>query len=131
MQSYLYVYAVLLYVFNLCNIITTKKNVCIKMANDLVVKNNALIDASYTLSLVEQRLIGLALVKANNQHQEITSDTVLTIHAGEYAEQFKVDGSVAYRALKEASERLFLRYFSYTLYGLEFGKEYTFKRPKS
>lgn len=100
------------------------------MANDLVVKNNALIDASYTLSLVEQRLIGLALVKANNQHQEITSDTVLTIHAGEYAEQFKVDGSVAYRALKEASERLFLRYFSYTLYGLEFGKEYTFKRPK-
>ena len=100
------------------------------MANDLVVKNNALIDASYTLSLVEQRLIGLALVKANNQHQEITSDTVLTIHAGEYAEQFKVDGSVAYRALKEASERLFLRYFSYTLYGLEFGKEYTLKRPK-
>ena len=60
MQSYLYVYAVLLYVFNPCNIITTKKNVCIKMANDLVVKNNALIDASYTLSLVEQRLIGLA-----------------------------------------------------------------------
>lgn len=100
------------------------------MANDLVVKNNALIDASYTLSLIEQRLIGLALVKANNQHQEITSDTVLTIHAGEYAEQFKVDGSVAYRALKEASERLFLRYFSYTLYGLEFGKEYTLKRPK-
>ena len=49
------------------------------MANDLVVKNNALIDASYTLSLIEQRLIGLALVKANNQHQEITSDTVLTI----------------------------------------------------
>ena len=100
------------------------------MANDLVVKNNALIDASYTLSLVEQRLIGLALVKANNQHQEITSDTVLTIHAGEYAEQFKVDNSVAYRALKEASERLFLRYFSYTLYGLEFGKEYTLNRPK-
>lgn len=100
------------------------------MANDLVVKNNALIDASYTLSLVEQRLIGLALVKANNQHQEITSDTVLTIHAGEYAEQFNVDGSVAYRALKEASERLFLRYFSYTLYGLDFGKEHTFKPPK-
>jgi len=100
------------------------------MANDLVVKNNALIDASYTLSLIEQRLIGLALVKANNQHQEITSDTVLTIHAGEYAEQFKVDSSVAYKALKEASERLFLRYFSYTLYGLEFGKEYSLKRPK-
>ena len=101
------------------------------MANDLVVKNNALIDASYTLSLVEQRLIGLALVKANNQHQEITSDTVLTIHAGEYAEQFKVDGSVAYRALKEASERLFLRYFSYTLYGLEFARNTLLNVPKA
>ena len=30
MQSYLYVYAVLLYIFNQCNIITAKNNVCIK-----------------------------------------------------------------------------------------------------
>ena len=100
------------------------------MANDLVIKNNALIDASYTLSLVEQRLLGLALVKANNQYEEITSGTLLTIHANEYAQQFNVDNSVAYKALKEASERLFLRYFSYTLYGLEYGKENTIKPPK-
>ena len=87
------------------------------MANDLVVKNNALIDASYTLSLVEQRLIGLALVKANNQHQEITSDTVLTIHAGEYAEQFNVDGSVAYRALKRGFRTaVFTLFFLYVIW---------------
>ncbi|MBF7684033.1 replication initiation protein, partial [Acinetobacter sp. B5B] len=60
------------------------------MSNDLIVKNNALIDASYTLSLVEQRLIGLALVKANNKRQEITSDMVFNIHASEYADQFGV-----------------------------------------
>lgn len=100
------------------------------MANDLIVKNNALIDASYTLSLVEQRLIGLALVKANNQRQEITSNTILTIHASEYAQQFNTSQDMAYRSLKEASERLFLRYFSYTLYGLDFGQGSTFKPPK-
>ncbi|WP_235985191.1 replication initiation protein RepM, partial [Acinetobacter baretiae] len=101
-----------------------------KMSNDLIVKNNALIDASYTLSLVEQRLIGLALVKANNKRQEITSDMVFNIHASEYADQFGVHNPVAYRALKEASERLFLRYFSYTLYGLDFGQDSSFKPPK-
>ena len=39
------------------------------MANDLVVKSNTLINASYSLTLAEQRLIGLAIVKANNQHK--------------------------------------------------------------
>lgn len=100
------------------------------MSNDLIVKNNALIDASYTLSLVEQRLIGLALVKANNQRQEITSNTILTIHASEYAQQFNTSQDMAYKSLKDASERLFLRYFSYTLYGLDFGQDSSFKPPK-
>ena len=31
------------------------------MANDLVVKSNTLINASYSLTLAEQRLIGLAI----------------------------------------------------------------------
>ena len=99
------------------------------MANDLIVKNNALIDASYSLSLVEQRLMGLALVKANNQPNEITSNTVFTIHASEYAKQFNTSQDMAYKSLKDASERLFFRYFSYTLYNLDFG-ENTFKPPK-
>ena len=41
------------------------------MANDLVVKSNTLINASYSLTLAEQRLIGLAIVKANNQHKKL------------------------------------------------------------
>lgn len=100
------------------------------MGSDLIVKNNALIDASYTLSLVEQRLIGLALVKANNQRNEITSNTILTIHASEYAKQFNTSKDMAYKSLKEASERLFLRYFSYTVYDLDLGEESTFKPPR-
>ena len=100
------------------------------MANDLVVKSNTLINASYSLTLAEQRLIGLAIVKANNQHKEVDSNTMLIVTALEYMEQFNVDRATAYEALKEASERLFSRYFTYDVYSREYGKEYDFKPPK-
>ncbi len=41
------------------------------MKNELVVKDNALINASYNLDLSEQRLIMLAILKAR-QWQDIT-----------------------------------------------------------
>ena len=37
------------------------------MKNGLVVKDNALINASYNLELTEQRLIMLAIINARNQ----------------------------------------------------------------
>ena len=100
------------------------------MANDLVVKSNTLINASYSLTLAEQRLIGLAIVKANNQHKEVDPNTMLIVTALEYMEQFNVDRATAYEALKEASERLFSRYFTYDVYSRENGKEYDLKPPK-
>jgi plasmid replication initiation protein len=100
------------------------------MANDLVVKSNTLINASYSLTLAEQRLIGLAIVKANNQHKEVDPNTMLIVTALEYMEQFNVDRATAYEALKEASERLFSRYFTYDIYSREYGKEYDLKPPK-
>ena len=100
------------------------------MANDLVVKSNTLINASYSLTLAEQRLIGLAIVKANNQHKEVDPNTMLVVTALEYMEQFNVDRATAYEALKEASERLFSRYFTYDVYSRENGKEYDLKPPK-
>jgi plasmid replication initiation protein len=100
------------------------------MANDLVVKSNTLINASYSLTLAEQRLIGLAIVKANNQHKEVDPNTMLIVTALEYMEQFNVDRATAYEALKEASERLFCRYFTYDIYSREYGKEYDLKPPK-
>lgn len=80
----------------------------------LVVKDNALIDASYTLSTTEQRLILLAIVHARETGKGITADNALEIHASSYMQQFNVDKHAAYEALQSAAETLFNRYFSYT-----------------
>lgn len=81
------------------------------MKKELVVKDNALINASYHLSLVEQRLILLAIVEARKP--EITADSELSVHASAYAKQFRVTQEAAYLALKEACKNLFERRFSY------------------
>ena len=46
------------------------------MKTELVVKDNALINASYNLDLVEQRLILLAIVEARNQGKELMRMTL-------------------------------------------------------
>lgn len=83
------------------------------MSTDLIVKGNALINASYNLELSEQRLILLSIVKARETGQGITSDSRLSIHASDYMSQFGVDKSTAYGVLKDAVENLFNRYFSF------------------
>ena len=45
--------------------------------SDLIVKDNALMNASYNLDLVEQRLILLAILKLENQAKELTQMTLL------------------------------------------------------
>ena len=84
------------------------------MKNGLVVKDNALINASYNLELTEQRLIMLAIINARESGQGITSDSKLEIHASDYANLFNVSADAAYKALKEAVNNLFNRQFSYT-----------------
>jgi len=81
--------------------------------NDLVVKHNALINASYMLNLVEQRLILLAIVDARRSGRGITANDPLTIAASDYMHQFDTDKNTAYDALKSASDTLFNRYFTY------------------
>lgn len=76
---------------------------------DLVVKDNALIQASYTLGLVEQRLILLAIVEARETGFGITPETYLDIHANHYAQQFSVSVKSAYQSLSEAVETLYQR----------------------
>ncbi|MCO8071763.1 replication initiation protein RepM [Acinetobacter lwoffii] len=83
------------------------------MKTELVVKDNALINASYNLELAEQRLILLSIVKARETGRGITSDSRLEVHASDYMKQFNVEKSAAYEVLKSASESLFNRYFSY------------------
>ena len=80
---------------------------------DLVVKDNALINASYNLDLVEQRLILLAIVEARESGKGINANDPLTVHAESYINQFGVHRNTAYQALKDACNDLFARQFSY------------------
>ncbi len=81
------------------------------MKKDLVVKDNALINASYNLDLAEQRLILLAILEARESNTP--SDRDLTIHAESYINHFNVHRNTAYKVLKDACKNLFERRFSY------------------
>lgn len=83
------------------------------MKTELIVKDNALINASYNLDLVEQRLILLAIVEARESGKGINANDPLTVHADSYINQFGVHRNTAYQALKDACDDLFARQFSY------------------
>lgn len=83
------------------------------MKTELVVKDNALINAIYNLDLVEQRLILLAIVEARESGKGINANDPLTVHAESYINQFGVHRNTAYQALKDACDDLFARQFSY------------------
>lgn len=92
----------------------------------LIVKDNALIQASYTLDLSEQRLILLAIIEARNSGLGITHDTLLRIHASSYSKYFKVNDKTAYTMLKDASKGLFDRYVTYHDKNPKNGKDRSF-----
>ena len=83
------------------------------MKNELIVKDNLLINASYNLEVTEQRLILLAIINARQTGNGITADSKLEIHASDYASRFDVTNDGAYRALKNAVLNLFDRQFSF------------------
>lgn len=80
--------------------------------NKLVVKDNSLIDASFNLSLVEHRIMLLAIVEARDVFN-LTCETALEIKAVTYKEQFTVDDSEVYQQLKDAGKTLKRREFTY------------------
>ena len=59
---------------------------------NLIVKDNALIEASHKLGEVEQRLILLAILKAREVGDTVEQlkDRELTIHADDYIRHFRV-----------------------------------------
>ena len=79
----------------------------------LVVKDNALINASFNLDLVEQRLILLAIIEARESGKGINANDALTVHASSYMQNFQVERQPAYISLKKACDDLFARQFSY------------------
>lgn len=82
------------------------------MKNKLVVKDNALIEASFNLTLVEQRLMLLSIVQAR-ELGELTPSTPVEIPALTYSKQYHVDESTAYKSLIAATKTLKRREFSY------------------
>jgi plasmid replication initiation protein len=84
---------------------------------DLVVKSNDLTQASYALTLTEQRMIRLAIVEARESQTGISAGVPLVIEARVYAEQFGLSLNAAYDALRAAADTLFER--QVTLYGID------------
>ena len=81
--------------------------------SELVVKDNALIQASYTLGLSEQRLMLLAILEARETGKGIDHTSFLRVHAHAYADQFGIDKNNAYEVMRDASKGLFDRYVTY------------------
>ena len=79
----------------------------------LVVKDNILVEASYSLDLVEQRILLLSIITARENNQKIELGKPLIIHASKYAEVFNVDKKSAYDVLKSGADGLIGKSFSY------------------
>jgi plasmid replication initiation protein len=70
--------------------------------NPLVVKSNSLVEASYRLSLNEQRLI-LTCISQIRRDEFVTDELMYSISASEFAEVCGIDPKTAYRELQSAA----------------------------
>ncbi|MCM2132234.1 RepB family plasmid replication initiator protein [Larsenimonas rhizosphaerae] len=78
------------------------------MQDAQVYKANALVEASYRLSLYEQRII-LACIAQVRRDKPLTDQQLYTVSAQQIADMAKISVDRAYQHIKTASERLFDR----------------------
>ena len=97
------------------------------MNKQLVTKDNSLIGASYSLGVVEQRLIFLAIIEAREQKTLIEAGGLLRIYAQSYAKQFDVEKHTSYEAMKRAVEGLYEAGFAYSKLDERSGKTGRYK----
>jgi plasmid replication initiation protein len=83
--------------------------------SDLVVKDNGLLQESYSLPLRAQRVALLAIVTARESTTMITPDTWVEVSAEHYARAFDVSKQGSYAAIAEGLKALYTE--SVTLYG--------------
>lgn len=85
------------------------------MKNDLIKKSNSLNAAHYSLTVAEYRILHMAFssLAECDVNPEFFRNVRFTIRASDYMALYGVDRATAYQALREASERLFNRYFTY------------------
>jgi plasmid replication initiation protein len=82
---------------------------------ELVVKSNRLIEASYRLTLNEQRIILYAICRCRDEQKGLFPNEPIVITADAFAKQFpSIDKGHVYHQLKEAMDALYER--SVTLY---------------
>jgi plasmid replication initiation protein len=74
-----------------------------------VTKSNRLVEASYRLSLIEQRLILYAIVEARETQKGLESDSI-TIEVSRFAEVFSMTGGEIYGQVADAVKTLFNRF---------------------
>ena len=80
------------------------------MQNELVVKSNQVIEASYRLSVIEQRVVLSAIAKIPKM-MEVSDDDIYTVSVQDL-QSLGVHEKTAYRDLKEAVNRLYERSIS-------------------
>jgi|JI8StandDraft_1071087.scaffolds.fasta_scaffold15198_3 plasmid replication initiation protein len=80
------------------------------MKSELVVKSNRLIEASYRLDLVEQRVILMAIIEARNTGHSINAEAFIEVRASDFAATFKTDERSSYARLRSAADTLFNRW---------------------
>ncbi|MBF7686524.1 replication initiation protein [Acinetobacter sp. B10A] len=78
----------------------------------IVVKDNALIDASFNLSLVEQRIMLLAIVGAR-ESLNLTPDVGIEVAVNDYIKEYSIESNNVYSHIREAAKTLKRREFSY------------------
>lgn len=83
------------------------------MSKNLIVKDNALINASYNLDLIEQRIILLAVAKSRKAGLNLASNRRIAIHVSDYIDIYNVKGKSVYENIKGACATLFERQFTY------------------
>lgn len=77
---------------------------------ELVVKSNRLIEASYRLTLNEQRIILYAICRSREEQKGLFPDAPVVITADAFAKQFpSIDRGHVYHQLKEAMDALYER----------------------
>ena len=74
--------------------------------NDLVVKSNQVIEASYTLTTIEQRLI-LSAIAQIPKGEPVTDEVIYTVSVADL-QKFGANETTAYRDLKESVSRLLI-----------------------
>ena len=85
------------------------------MKNDLVIKSNTLVEACFNLSLTEYRILHVAFTELAEYESDkgLFHTREFRVYAKDYSKLFNTDESDAYKVLRDASERLFNRYFTY------------------